>query len=129
MNKRHQCVSISFLKLKEDICTFKTHNRRIFLNKHYFNPFNSHIKITLANVHLTASNYILIHNMISACINTPTLKSYILNPRYQFIALKLQYCRILYILQIPCTALCSIAVDLNKERAEMDVVKERTHVL
>jgi hypothetical protein len=75
-----------------------------------FTPFNSHIKTTLANVHLTASNYILIHNMISACINTPTLKSYTVYPR-----LKLHYCGILYILQIACTAPCSVAVDLIKE--------------
>jgi hypothetical protein len=35
-----------------------------------FNPLNSHTKNTSANVHLTASNYILIHNIISA----PNLK-------------------------------------------------------
>lgn len=75
-----------------------------------FNPFNSHTKTTLANVHLTASNYIVIHNMISACTNTPTLKSYTVYPK-----LKFHYCGILYILQIPCTAPRSVAVDLIKE--------------
>jgi len=77
-----------------------------------FNPVNSHIQTTLAKVHLTASNYILIHNMISACINTPTMKSYIVYPR-----LKLYYSGIMYIMQIPRTAPRSAAVDLIKESA------------
>lgn len=92
------------------MCTFKTQNRSIFLKNMMFNPINSHIKTTLANVHLTASNYILIHNIISACINTPNMKSHTVYPR-----LKLHYCGILYILQIPRTAPRSAAVDLIKE--------------